>query len=118
MEDPDTERTEAEDLELLHTLCSVWIDGPYAQRYFARRDMAIAACAAREIRKAIELSVIHDCELCLEHAEMLARIEVRLAAGSPEYLSGGSGFLRAVLTRVRHAIRSIRALRPLQSRPG
>ena len=115
----DDARTPAEELELLRTLCMVWPDGPYAQRFYRARtvDHALVPLAAREVRMAIEASVIHDCELCQDHVAMLRRIEARFASLSPEYPSARSGFLMAVLAKARPLIRSIRAILPLRPRP-
>lgn len=116
----EDDRSPVEDLGLLRTLCLVWPDGPYAQQFYSARtpDPAIAPLAAREVRKAIEASVIYDCELCLDHVLMLQRIEATLGSRRPEYLSIGSRFLRAVLARVHPWIQSIRGTLPLRSRPG
>ena len=114
----EDERTIAEDLALLHTLCSVWIGGEFAQEFYRTHNASVAALAAREVRQAIEGSVIHDCELCLDHLKMLNRLETTLASEPPEYPSAGSRFLRAVLTKVHPLIRSIRGFLPLRSRLG
>ncbi len=118
--EPDSDRTQDEEIELLHSLCMVWPNGPYAYQFYSSRvrNLAIASMAAREVRMAIESSVIFDCELSLEHIEMLRRIEARLASKSQGRLSARSRLVMAVLARVRPAILSIQALLPLRSRPG
>lgn len=115
MEPPDADLTLADDLDLLHALCSVWIDGPCAQIYYDTRSPRTAAWAAREVRLAIEASVIHDCELSLDHVAMLSRIEAKLGSRLRPYPSAISRFLRALLARVRLRIRPILGLLPLQS---
>ena len=111
----DVEPSPAEDLELLHTLSAVWIGGEAAQRFYRKRDPAIAASAAREIRQAILGSVIYDCELSLEQLQALDRIEARHGKEPPGCPSKGSTFLTAALAKVRHLMRAIRELRPLRS---
>lgn len=114
LEAPDADLTLADDLELLYTLCSVWIDGPCAQVYYDTRSPHTAAWAAREVRLAIEGSVIHDCELSLDHVAMLRRIEAKLGSGSRAYPSAISRFLRALLARAHPRIHAIRGLLPLR----
>ena len=115
LEAPDAELTLADELALLHTLCSVWIDGPCAQLYYETRSPDAAAWAAREVRLAIEASVIADCELSLDQVAMLRRIETTLGSESPAYPSAISRFLAAILARVRRPIHAIRGVLPLRS---
>lgn len=115
----EDDRTLEEDLELLRTLSLVWPDGVYAQKFYSacKVDLEVAPLAAREVRQAIEASVIHDCELSLDHVIMLRRIEATLASQSPKHPSAGLRFLRVVLAKVHPLIRSIRATLPLRPRP-
>lgn len=115
MEAQNAHRVHAEDLELLHTLCSVWVDGPLAQQYYDTRDPKVAPQAAREVRMAIEASVIYDCELSLDHLTMLRRIEATLESEPRGCPSVVSRFLRAALAIVCPAIHAIRGVLP--SRP-
>jgi len=118
LEGPDEDLTFADDLDLLHTLCSVWIDGPYAQAYYKTRSLGIAPLAAREVRRAIEASAIHDCELSLAHVAMLRRIEATRESKRRGYPSRVSKFLRAILTRVGPMMRAIRGVLPWRSPSG
>jgi len=118
LEGRDEDLTFADDLELLHTLCSVWMDGPYAQAYFKSRDLAIAPLAAREVRRAIETSTIHDCELSLDHVALLRRVEATLGLTPRGYPSKVSKFLRAILARAGLMMRAIRRALPWRAPSG
>lgn len=115
LEAPDADVTLADELDLLHTLCSVWIDGPCAQLYYDTKSPHAAAWAAREVRLAITASVIADCEMSLDHVAMLRRIEARLGSESPAYPSVISRFLAGILARVRQPIHAIQVVLPLRS---
>jgi len=115
LEGPDADLTPADDMALLHPLCSVWIDGPYAQLYYNTRSLDAAPLAAREVRRAIEASTIHDCELSLDHVATLRRIEATLGSAPRGYPSAISKFLRAILAKARPAMRAIRGVLPLRS---
>jgi hypothetical protein len=70
------ERASPEDYELLHTLCSVWPLGPWAQAYYLNPTRGGASKAAREIREAVEESSLAGTELYQDHIALLRRIEL------------------------------------------
>lgn len=107
-----------EDFELLSCLCAVWIDGPHAQLYYDSPTVELAPHAAREVREAIEGSIIHDCELSLEHIELLRRIEAKLGSTPRGYLAGVVGFLWGILAKARLKIVAIRRALPSKSPSG
>jgi hypothetical protein len=64
-----------QDYEFLHTLCTVWPDGPMAQAYLRQPARVIAPPAATEVRKAIEESIYAAYEIGQDQIEVLRRIE-------------------------------------------
>lgn len=65
----------ARDFEYLHTLCTVWPDGPMAQAYLASQNVVIAPEAAEEIRHAIEASIYLKTPIGDDQIRLLRRIE-------------------------------------------
>ena len=70
------ERASTEDYELLHTLCTVWPQGPMAHSYYTNPTREGAAKAAREVRAAIEASDLARIEIHQDHIALLRRIEL------------------------------------------
>jgi hypothetical protein len=64
-----------QDYELLHTLCTVWPDGPLAQAYLQKPSRVIAPQVAAEVRAAIEASLYANHEIGQDHIALLLRIE-------------------------------------------
>jgi hypothetical protein len=101
-----------DELELFHDLCMVWIEGPMAQRYILKHDPEVAPHAAREVRKAIENSVLSGCDFSGDHVALLRRIESTLAPEPRGLVTAAARYLLGALARARPLIRSILASRP------
>lgn len=69
------EQASEADFGLLHTLCTVWPDGPMAQAYLKEQARSISASVATEIRLAISSSWMLDTEIGQDHIQLLRRLE-------------------------------------------
>jgi len=74
-EPPQVERASEHDYELLHTLCTVWSEGPMAQAYMESGNRVLAPAAAKEVRLAIEGSLYVNFEIGQDHIQLLRRLE-------------------------------------------
>jgi hypothetical protein len=71
------ERACEADYALLHTLCTVWPEGPMAQAYLKGQDRSISASVATELRLAISSSWMVDTEIGQDHIQLLRRLEAQ-----------------------------------------
>lgn len=107
-----------EDLDLFHTLCLAWSEGPMARRYLSRRHPSVAPYAAREVRVAIECSEAAQYEHTQDHLAILWRLESKLGSRSQGFVEEVTAYLALVLiAKARPLLRSIRAALPWPSRP-
>jgi hypothetical protein len=63
------------DYAFLHTLCTVWPEGPMAQAFMRDPTRRIAPLAAAEVRKAIEASLYAKFDVGRDQIKILRRIE-------------------------------------------